>query len=185
MGFDLFLLQVLNVRCANAFFDQVIPLFSDLSFWRLPLLLLGALIVLKEGRRGLLILLGVSLSLLMSDGLSSSVLKPLFDRPRPCHHYDWVRLLSTFCPRSPSFTSSHAANIFASAFFLSFFFPRLRYPFLAVALLVGFSRIYIGVHYPSDVLGGALLGIGCACLVFILLRRSVKRLGLQRYFGEV
>ncbi len=179
MALDLFLLRVLNVWCANAFFDQVIPLFSKLSYWRLPLLLLGALIVLKERRRGLLILLGLSVSLLMSEGLSSSVLKPLFDRTRPCHVHDWVRLLSTFCPRSPSFTSSHAANIFAAAFFLSFFFPRLRYLLLAVALLVGFSRIYIGVHYPSDVLGGALLGVGCASLVFVLWRRLMEKLGLH------
>lgn len=184
MALDLLLLRLINVELANPLLDRVIPFFSKLSRWEEAIAVAAVLILLKEGKRGLLIFGGVALVLLLSEGLSSGVLKPLVDRTRPCHLYPWVRLLGAFCPKSPAFTSSHAANMFALTTFLSFFFPRLRWPLLGLASLVSLSRVYVGVHYPFDVLGGALLGVGCAWAVKSLLERTLGFLGYRDVFRK-
>ncbi len=166
---DTALLRVLNVQCANPVFDRLLPLFSRAETWMIPLIGLALFIVLRERRRGIFILVGIGLTLLLSETMSTWVMKELIERARPCHIHEWVRLMG-YCPKSPSFTSTHAANSFAAATFLAFFFPRWRFPMLGVAVLIGYFRIYKGVHYPLDVLGGAILGAGCAWAVFLLFR---------------
>jgi len=101
---------------------------------------------------------------------SSMGLKALVDRPRPPLRYSEPKTLVAL-PHDASFPSGHAATSFAAATMLAFAFPRLA-PFLYVlAAAVGFSRVYVGVHYPLDVIGGALLGV----LVAVVLRLLVSR----------
>ena len=110
-----------------------------------------------------------------SDQLSSSVMKPIFERLRPCEVLGNVHLwhgpegwittpaeVARSYKNSFSFPSSHATNITASMLFLGLVYRRWLAPLLAVALLVSFSRIYIGVHWPSDVLAGMALGAAIA-----------------------
>ena len=151
--------------------DPVMEALSD-RIWLIPLLLIAAGFVLWRGsnrRRWALLLLLVTLT--ASDQIASSVLKPAFERSRPCneigavHYLDgdrgWVTTpaeITRVWKRSWSFPSSHAANGMAVALWLVSLFRRGRRWWLALAMGVGYSRIYLGVHYPGDVLGGLLLG---------------------------
>lgn len=169
MAIDTALLRFLHIQCANPFFDGIIPFFSDIDKWKIPLFLFLLFIVIKERWKGVLIVAGLGLTIVLSETMSTHVVKELVDRSRPCQIHEWVRSLG-HCPKSPSFTSTHAANIFAATTFLSFFFKHWRFPMMGLAILVGYSRIYKGVHYPFDVVGGAVLGVGCAWAVFIFFR---------------
>jgi undecaprenyl-diphosphatase len=94
-----------------------------------------------------------------------------------------VRLL-VGCTHSLSFPSSHAANISAQALLFAYLYRPLVFPLFLVAAAVGYSRVYVGVHYPSDVAGGVLVGLITAA-VFIGLAREVEgRLGWFRVHGS-
>jgi undecaprenyl-diphosphatase len=100
---------------------------------------------------------------------SAAGLKALVDRPRPPERYAEPKTLVPV-PHDASFPSGHAATSFAAATMLSFAFPRLAPALLLLAAAVAFSRIYVGVHYPLDVAGGAVLGVLVATALRLLVR---------------
>ncbi len=111
--------------------------------------------------------LAVLLAMLVSDG----VLKPAVNRPRPFIAHPSLHTAGAR-PASGSFPSGHAAESFAGALLLASTWPQARVGIWAVAALVGVSRVYLGVHYPTDVLAGALVGLAVGWLV---LGRTVWR----------
>jgi undecaprenyl-diphosphatase len=96
-------------------------------------------------------------------------IKALVDRPRPPSRYATPEPLVPI-PRDASFPSGHAATSFAAATILTFAWPRLAPLFFVLAAAVAFSRVYVGVHYPLDVIGGAALGVLVAFALRWLLR---------------
>ena len=111
---------------------------------------------------------------------AASGLKQLFDRHRPPLRLGEPQPLVRL-PPSPAFPSGHATTSFACALVLSAALPRLRWPLLALAALIAFSRVYNGVHYPLDVLAGALLGALIALVVVraLPLLERVRRRSLR------
>jgi undecaprenyl-diphosphatase len=105
---------------------------------------------------------------------SSMGLKSLINRPRPPLRYPEPKTLVPL-PHDASFPSGHAATSFAAATMLSFAFPRLAPLLYVLAAAVAFSRVYVGVHYPLDVVGGAALGVVIAVVLELLVRRSARR----------
>ncbi|MFH2037257.1 MAG: phosphatase PAP2 family protein [Candidatus Zixiibacteriota bacterium] len=97
-----------------------------------------------------------ALALAISDQLSSAVLKPLFERQRPCQFME-VHLLVK-CGSGFSLPSSHAANLFAQAYLFKGIAPKSTKYLIPLAIIVALSRVFVGVHFPGDVLIGAALG---------------------------
>jgi undecaprenyl-diphosphatase len=111
--------------------------------------------------------------------VSAIGLKTAFDRERPPARYPEPDPLVPV-PNDASFPSGHAATSFAAATILAFAFPRLALPLLVLALAVGFSRIYVGVHYPLDIAGGALIGVVVAIALRLLVRARQRSLQVRR-----
>lgn len=137
-------------------------------------------LILWGGGRGRFLVLSAGIGVAITDPLASQVIKGIFRRPRPCHGELPVHL-PLGCTDSWSFPSSHATNIFCEATIVSLVFPRARPWAYLFASLVGFSRIYLGVHYPFDVLGGAGIGVLVGWGVVRLLE---KMPGLGRFMGK-
>jgi len=112
------------------------------------------------------LILALALAIAITDLICYRVVKKLVERPRPFQSEGLKQSVQQLAEASGnSFPSNHAANCFAAALILGWYFPRARYLFYSLAALVGYSRIYLGVHYPSDVLFGALLGLIVAKVV--------------------
>jgi undecaprenyl-diphosphatase len=173
---DTVLFYFINHNLQNGFFDYCMPVLTDYVKQKAVLgfaiaLVLWMLIRGKPNVRLAAILL--ILTILVSDQLNSFVIKNLFARLRPCHVLPGVHLL-VGCGSGYSFPSSHAVNNFAGAMVLAFCIPRWRWAFFGFAALIAFSRVYVGVHYPFDVLGGAAVGLCCAGFVIALYLISEK-----------
>ncbi|EPR65988.1 phosphatase PAP2 family protein [Cyclobacterium qasimii] len=138
----------------------------------IPLYVFLLYLIFREYKSsGIWYLVGLILVILMADQLTSGFMKPYFERLRPCHDPRWQDIILNYsgCGGRYGFASSHAANTFALAAFLykvgKSRIPGFRWLFLWAAI-VSYSRIYLGVHYPLDILVGALIGILIGFLVY-------------------
>jgi undecaprenyl-diphosphatase len=126
---------------------------------------------LRSGRRYPLVALAATVSFFVASGLNA-VLKPLVDRSRPPQAIGLDALVGV--PGSASFPSGHAMTAFATAGAVAVLAPRLRWPMVAVAAVIAFSRVYLGVHFWLDVLVGSALGLAVALLASAGLRSVVR-----------
>ncbi len=165
------------------FIDRVMVFASGKLQWLpLYLVILGLLIYRFRWRAGW-ILLGVAVLITMSDQASVHLFKETIQRLRPCHEPDMARLVhlvNNYCGGMYGFVSSHASNSFAIAVFTGLFLARRYYwiSILSWAALVGYSRVYLGVHFPGDIIGGAVLGSLLAYGLYRIMT-SIKSLELN------
>ena len=181
-------LRLINQTWSNALFDKVMPPVRDKYFWVPLYVIIAALMVWKFRIQGLVLIAIVLINFAISDQLSSAVIKPHVGRIRPCNDPEvstWVMLRVDACGVGKSFTSSHATNTFALAVILTLLF-RKRSKWIGPliffwAALVSYAQIYVGVHYPIDVIGGALLGSLISIFIYYLARKFI----LPRYVPEL
>jgi undecaprenyl-diphosphatase len=151
--------------------DKIMWLISGTYIW-LPFYgVILFLIFRKLKSKGWITLFVLILLVLIADQGSVHLFKNVFQRLRPCHQpqiADLVHIVNGKCGGNYGFVSSHAANTFAFATFIFLFFKHTPSRFLLYiwAALVSYSRIYLGVHYPFDILGGAVWGIIAAYGLF-------------------
>ena len=152
----------INHTISNSVFDWLMPFITDINKNK-PILALIAVFIMyvlwKGGKTGRITIGLLIFTILISDQFNSSFLKELFGRIRPCRALDGVRMLVD-CGSGLSFPSSHAANNFAGATVIAHFYQRQKWYWFAFAALVAFSRPYVGVHYPSDIIAGSIVGFG-------------------------
>jgi undecaprenyl-diphosphatase len=173
----------LNQTISNPVGDYLWPLITDYD--RLPLvrvILVGlwVLLLVRGGVRGRTAALLLIPVLVLADQLSSSLIKEWVQRPRPCHSIDGMPVvpgihLLVNCGGGKSFPSSHAVNNFAVGTLFSFYYPKGRWAFYGWAALVALSRPAVGVHYPSDIIGGAVIGFAVAAFIIWLWTITQRR----------
>jgi undecaprenyl-diphosphatase len=181
---DVQLFRFLNGSIKNGLLDFLMPVATDFRRSRVIVILVWAALVILGGTKGRWAGLMIILLVAASDQLSSQLIKPLVERMRPCEvlgsvHFwygpeGWIvtppEAIGGF-KSSFSFPSSHAANITSSMLFLALAYRRWAALPIIVMILVSFSRIYIGVHWPSDVLAGMALGAALAIPAYLIFRR--------------
>ena len=167
LRWDRELFNKVNGDWANSFFDVVLPYTRNAIIWAPLYLFFIVFAVLNFKRNGWIWVAGAILTVATSDLISSWGLKELIYRVRPCGDEtlaDHIRFLVKYCPQSSSFTSSHAANHFSMAFFIFYTLRKnmsswLRLIFLW-AFIISYAQVYVGVHYPLDIICGGIVGAG-------------------------
>jgi undecaprenyl-diphosphatase len=158
LGWDERIFRLLNGNGLNPILDRLLPFATDAGNFTLPFVVAAIVIVLVGRVRGIRFLMLAVVSVVVADAIGTHIFKYSFLRARPCIALGDVRLL-VGCTNLPSFPSNHAVNASVLATLTTLYIPRLWLPATALAILVGYSRVYVGVHYPLDVLAGSVLGI--------------------------
>lgn len=175
LEWDLSVFKLINISSSNAALDILAPILRFPKTW-IPLYLsMFVLAIFRYKKKAWIWVLFCIFCITLTDQISSQWLKYLFDRPRPCSipEITEVILRVNRCPGNASFPSSHAVNHMGIALYFLFTLGKslksYRYLIILWPIAISFSQVYVGVHYPSDVLGG--LFIGCLlglipCMLF-------------------
>jgi membrane-associated phospholipid phosphatase len=153
-----------HVEAHNAFLDFVLPFIRNQYFWAPLYLFLAVLMIENYKRKGWDWVYYFFISFAIGDLLTSRILKPLVHRTRPCIDSMWHDVYRNIVPTSHgySFPSAHATNHFALSMFIivtcAHKHPAIKWVALAWAASVAYAQVYVGVHYPLDVIAGTILG---------------------------
>ena len=173
------LMVFLNKTISNSIFDILMPIITNQNF----LTIIGIILIIYLGyfgeKKGKIALVVLIFAAGMSDAICAQVIKPWIGRIRPSHEFiEYINLLVSKGGKW-SFPSNHAANSFAFATVLSYFYDKNKMLLFNVASVIAFSRVYVGVHYPMDIFFGALIGYTISWIILsnwvIIKMRELKR----------
>ncbi|MEE8340747.1 MAG: phosphatase PAP2 family protein [Candidatus Neomarinimicrobiota bacterium] len=173
------LFHFINGTIANPILNWVMPIITNENNIAIPLVLIWVWLLLFQGKRGKITAILLLITLILTDVIAAQVIKPWIGRIRPSRAMvDNINLLVSRGGKY-GFVSNHAANTMAAATIIGYFYNKWKSIVIIISLIVGFSRIYVGVHYPYDVIGGWLFGYiiawGILSIWVILKIREIKR----------
>lgn len=176
---DLQLFYMINGDFTNAFLDVILPPIRNKYFWA-PLYIFIIVFVIKEYKvKGIFLILFLLISFALSDFLSAGIIKPIVQRIRPCNDVSLTGTIRNLVDCGPgfSFVSAHASNHFAIATFLILSFYARWKGILLVGLIwaaaICYAQVYVGVHYPFDVICGAGVGAFCGWITYKFFKQII------------
>lgn len=167
---DTYLFKLINSN-GDVSFDFLMILLSN-KFVFIPLYIYILCVLYKKFKKDFFwVLLSISFLIFLADFGSVKFFKEVFLRLRPCHQFEDIRLVLE-CGGKFSFISSHASNMFSIAFFIGLLTKKTKLfiTLFSLATVIGYSRIYLGVHFPLDIIGGMFWAIIVSLLTFKLLK---------------
>lgn len=177
---DFYILDFLQTMARSSFWDKFFSMFTSLGDPVMILCYCALLVVMKKTRRdGVMVTCGALIGLAVGNGL----LKLLIRRDRPC----WLRPEIDLLVKNPSdysFPSGHTMHIAILSVILIYNHPKLAYALIPLTLLMAYSRMYLYLHFPSDVLGGLILGVGIGLLVCWLFPKAEKKFSGRKALPE-
>ena len=176
---DKALMIFFNKSITNSLFDFIMPIITSKDFLTVIGTLLIFYLAVFCGKKGKIAILVLIFAAGASDAICAQIIKPWVGRIRPSHEFnEFINLLVSKGGKW-SFPSNHAANSFAFATVLSYFFEQKKVVLFALASIIAFSRVYVGVHYPLDIICGAIIGYILSWMVLslwiIIKMRELKR----------
>ena len=176
---DLALFHFINGTLSNSIFNVIMPIITNQDVWAIPIFLLVLGLLIKGGKKGRITAAILIFAIITTDAIAAQLIKPLIGRLRPSYALtDSINLLVSKGGKY-SFVSNHAANMFCAATVLTYFFSNWKHVLYALAVIVAFSRVYVGLHYPGDIIFGGIFGFGIAWM-FISLWVIVKMREIKR-----
>ena len=177
---DFYILDFLQTMARSSFWDKFFSMFTSLGDPVMILCYCALLVVMKKTRRdGVMVTCGALIGLAVGNGL----LKLLIRRDRPC----WLRPEIELLVKNPSdysFPSGHTMHIAILSVILIYNPPKLAYALIPLTLLMAYSRMYLYLHFPSDVLGGLILGVAIGLLVCWLFPKAEKKFSGRKALPE-
>ena len=169
----------LNKTISNPIFDFIMPIITNQKFLVFSGLILIGYLAYFGGKRGRITILVLLIAAGFSDAICFQIIKPWVGRIRPSHEfYEYINLLVSKGGKY-SFPSNHAANSFVFATVLSYFYDKNRISLYILASTIAFSRVYVGVHYPLDIIFGSIIGYIISWIILslwvIIKMRELKR----------
>ena len=165
--FDNYILCAIRKYAQNKYLDILMPTITTMGNLGIIWITMAVGLLLDKPYR----LIGdiVMLTLIISTIVGEGIVKHIVRRVRPCNQQNNINLLISR-PISYSFPSGHTLSSFAAAEVLSMYFTQYKLIFMAIAFLIALSRLYLYVHYPTDIIAGIIFGILCSKLIFIILQ---------------